>query len=60
MFDHPIIRTLAHRDYGLYTAGNSISLIGLWVQRVAIGWLTWELTGSATWLGLVAFADLFP
>ncbi len=40
--------------------GSTISLIGMWVQRIAIGWLTWELTGSATWLGLVAFADLFP
>lgn len=60
MIDHPILRTLAHRDYGLYTAGNGISLIGMWVQRVAIGWLTWELTHSASWLGAVAFADLFP
>jgi predicted MFS family arabinose efflux permease len=60
MIDHPILRTLAHRDYGLYTLGNGISLIGMWVQRVAIGWLTWELTHSATWLGAVAFADLFP
>jgi hypothetical protein len=31
MIDHPILRTLAHRDYGLYTAGNGISLIGMWV-----------------------------
>lgn len=60
MIDHPILRTLAHRDYGLYTVGNGVSLIGMWVQRVAIGWLTWELTHSATWLGAVAFADLFP
>jgi predicted MFS family arabinose efflux permease len=60
MIDHPILRTLAHRDYGLYTLGNGVSLIGMWVQRVALGWLTWELTHSATWLGAVAFADLFP
>ncbi|WP_114967161.1 MFS transporter [Alkalilacustris brevis] len=48
------------RNYGIYTAGNAISLIGTWVQRVALGWLTWELTGSAIWLGLIAFADLVP
>ncbi|WP_028793390.1 MFS transporter [Thalassobaculum salexigens] len=60
MTDHPILRTLAHREYGLYTLGNGVSLIGMWVQRVALGWLTWELTHSATWLGAVAFADLFP
>lgn len=47
-------------NYGIYTAGNSVSLIGTWVQRITTGWLTWELTGSGVWLGLMAFADLFP
>ncbi len=51
---------LRHRNYRTYTIGNSISLIGTWAQRIAVGWLTWELTHSATWLGVVAFADLFP
>lgn len=55
-----ILRTLRHPDYGLYTLGNSVSLIGLWMQRVSVGWLTWDLTHSGTWLGIVAFADLFP
>ena len=40
--------------------GNSVSLIGTWMQRVAVGWLAWELTRSGTWLGIVVFADLFP
>jgi predicted MFS family arabinose efflux permease len=30
------------------------------MQRVAIGWLAWELTGSGAWLGIIAFSDLFP
>jgi MFS family permease len=51
---------MRQRDYALYTLGSSISLMGLWVHRVAMGWLTWELTKSSTWVGLVAFADLFP
>lgn len=55
-----VLALLRHPDYGLYTWTNGVSLIGLWMQRVAIGWLTWELTGSSTWLGIVAFADLFP
>ena len=55
-----ILRTLGNPDYGLYTLGNGVSLIGMWMQRVSIGWLTWELTHSGTWLGAVAFADLFP
>ena len=53
-------RALAHPSYRSYTAGNSVSLIGTWIQRIGVGWLTWQLTGSPTWLGLIAFADLAP
>ena len=55
-----IVRALRNPNYGVYVAGNSVSLVGTWMQRIAVGWLTWELTGSGAWLGLVAFADLFP
>src|SRR5882757_861813 len=55
-----IARAFAGRNYRLYVAGNAISLTGTWLQRVAVGWLAWQLTHSGTWLGLVAFADLFP
>ena len=56
----PLIATLSEPNYRLYTLGNSVSLVGTWVQRVAVGWLAWDLTGSATWLGVVAAADLLP
>ncbi len=49
-----------NRNYAIYTCGNAFSLIGVWVQRLAVGWLAWELTKSGFWLGAVAFADLFP
>ncbi|MCC7275511.1 MAG: MFS transporter [Alphaproteobacteria bacterium] len=55
-----IVRALRNPNYAIYVAGNSVSLIGTWMQRIGVGWLTWELTQSGTWLGLVAFADLFP
>ena len=55
-----VVLALKSPSYGLYAAGNSVSLIGTWMQRVAVGWLTWELTGSGAWLGVVAFAELFP
>ena len=55
-----IPRTLAHPNFGTYVAGNSVSLVGTWMQRIGVGWLAWELTGSGALLGLVAFADLFP
>ena len=40
--------------------GAGIALVGMWAQRIAVAWLAWELTKSTTWLGLIAFADLFP
>ena len=55
-----IPQTLGQPNYGPYVAGNSLSLIGSWMQRVAVGWLAWELSHSGAVLGLVAFADLAP
>lgn len=54
------VRALGDRNYRIYAGGNFISLCGTWLQRIAVGWLAWQLTHSATWLGLVSFADLFP
>ena len=55
-----LLPVLANPLYRRYMAGNSASLLGLWVHRVAIGWLTWEITHSGFWLGAIAFADLAP
>lgn len=55
-----ILRAFRSPNYRLYAAGNAVSLIGTWMQRVAVGWLTWELTESGAWLGAMAFAELFP
>lgn len=53
---------LLHRNpnFAIYSAGNGVSLVGMWMQRIAIGWLAWQLTQSGLWLGVVAFADFFP
>jgi len=51
---------MANRNYRIYTYGAIPSLLGTWIQRMAMGWLAWELTKSGTWLGLIAFADLAP
>ena len=37
-----------------------VAWTGLWMQRIAVSWLAWELTGSAFWVGVVAFCDLAP
>jgi MFS family permease len=55
-----IRQTFANRNYRLYVIGNLSSTMGMWVQRVAIGWLTWELTHSPAWLGGIALAESAP
>lgn len=35
-------------------------MVGVWMQRLAVGWLTWQLTESELWIGGIAFADLLP
>jgi predicted MFS family arabinose efflux permease len=51
---------LSHRNYRVYISGNAVQLIGTWMQRVSVGWLTWTLTHSGTWLGLVSMAEFLP
>ena len=48
-------RALQHRNFRLFFTGQGLSLIGTWLQQVAMGWLTYRLTGSAWLLGVVAF-----
>ncbi|MDX1979967.1 MAG: MFS transporter, partial [Bryobacteraceae bacterium] len=57
---HPSLRALRHRDYRLYAAGHTVSLIGTWMQGVAQSWLVYRLTHSETMLGLTLFATHFP
>lgn len=51
---------LRNRNYAIYLIGNTISLHGLWVYRVALGWFAWELSGSELWVGVVAFTQFAP
>ena len=53
-------RALRHRNFRLFTFGQSLSLVGTWMQQVAIGWLVYRLTNSAFLLGLVAFVGQAP
>jgi MFS family permease len=53
-------RALRHRNFRLFFTGQSISLIGTWMTRVATSWLVYRLTGSALLLGTVSFAGQIP
>lgn len=55
-----IFRSLNYRNYRLHAIGQSISLLGTWMQRIAISWLVFELTDSMFWLGFVSFISLLP
>src|SRR5690242_6810281 len=54
------VRALSHRNYRLFFAGQSVSLIGTWLTRIATSWLVYRLTGSAAHLGLIGFCGLIP
>ena len=53
-------RAFRHRNYRLFFAGQSITLLGAWVQTVALSWLVYRLTDSVFLLGLVTFVSQAP
>jgi MFS family permease len=53
-------RLFGNRNFAKFTVGNAVLVIGPWVRRVAVEWLTWELTHSAAWLGAVGMAEFLP
>ena len=55
-----LLRSLRHRNYRLFVTGQSISLIGTWITRLATSWLVYRLTDSAFLLGLVGFCSQIP
>ena len=55
-----ILRALRHRNYRLYLAGQAVSVTGTWMQQIAMGWLVYRLTDSASMLGVVGFAGQIP
>ena len=55
-----MLRALRHKNYRLFFTGQSISLIGTWMTRIATSWLVYRLTGSALLLGIVGFAGQIP
>ena len=54
------LRAFNYRNFRLYFFGQSLSLLGTWIQQVAMSWLVYRLTGSAFLLGLTAFASQIP
>ena len=55
-----ILGALKQRNFRIFMTGHLLSQISMWMTRIVAGWQTWELTESATWLGLMGMADLAP
>ena len=55
-----MLRALRHRNYRLFFSGQSVSLVGTWMNRLAMSWLVWRLTHSVAMLGLLGFAGQSP
>src|SRR3954466_13318906 len=55
-----LLRALQHRNYRLFFGGQSVSLVGTWITRVATSWLVYRLTGSELLLGIVGFCGQIP
>src|ERR1700761_949080 len=53
-------RAFKSRNYRLFFTGQSVSLIGTWMQKTAVSWVIYTLTHSTFMLGLTLFASLFP
>src|SRR4051812_6464697 len=52
--------TFRQPQFAMFMTGGAISQTGIWMQRIAEGWLTWQLTESGLWLGLMALASYGP
>lgn len=59
-FRPAMFASLRHRNYRLYWIGTLVANTGDWMDQIALGWLMWELTGSGSYLGLLAFFRAFP
>jgi MFS family permease len=51
---------LKHRNYKIYLTGQFVSLIGTWMQQLAMSWMVYKLTNSAFWLGVSGFSSQIP
>jgi MFS family permease len=55
-----VLRALKYKNYRLFFGGQSISLIGMWMQSIAMSWLVYRLTNSAMLLGIIGFVNQIP
>ncbi|HBN05918.1 MAG TPA: MFS transporter, partial [Bacteroidales bacterium] len=55
-----LFESLKYRNFKLYFLGQCVSMVGSWIQQIAMGWLVYRLTGSVALLGIIVFLSQFP
>ena len=55
-----IVRAFTSKNYRVFWYGHFSFILGVWINRMAVGWITWQLTASATWLGIIGAAAMVP
>lgn len=55
-----LLRALNYKNYRLFFGGQSISLVGMWMQSIAMSWLVYRLTNSPILLGIIGFVNQIP
>jgi len=58
--DGGIARAFSSRNFRLFWYGHFSFIVGVWVNRASVAWLTWDMTGSETWLGYMGAASMVP
>jgi MFS family permease len=53
-------RALKNPNFRLFFFGQMVSLMGTWIQNIALGWLVYRMTDSAVWLGIIGFSGQIP
>jgi len=51
---------LRSKNFRIFLYGNTISVLGIWIQRLALGWQAWQLSESSLMVGLVAAMQFLP
>ena len=54
------MNAFSHRAFNIYFFTNTFSLLGIWVQKVGLGWLAWQITESTFWTSLIALSIMAP
>lgn len=53
-------RAFASREFRIFWIGHFAHVLSVWIYRLAVAWLTWELTESTAWLGFMAAGNMLP